>query len=139
MGDHDNIDRRDGTSVTLDTHTNETDETVETDETDETTAHDVMRQEQALALLEVPASHYLRVGEPAPGPVLHSRLLAVYAGLPDDVVKRCEESRRRILRNVYRIAIDLRAVHDDLAPQGKFKEWCQAAGLNYSTAKNALR
>jgi hypothetical protein len=67
----------------------------------------------------------------APSPAL----LAVYADLPDAVVTTVEYERNAITRDV----LDhLRNVRDALAPYGKFKDWCNAVGINYGTVSNRL-
>lgn len=66
---------------------------------------------------------------------LSPALLAVYADLPDEVVTTVEYERNAITRDV----LDhLRNVRDALAPYGKFKDWCNAVGINYGTVSNRL-
>ncbi len=62
-------------------------------------------------------------------------LLEVYAGLAGDVVTYCEAERKAIVRDTVE---HLKNVRDALAPFGKFKEWCEAAGFTYGTVKNTL-
>lgn len=58
-----------------------------------------------------------------------SALQAVYTGLPVEVVNVCEQVRKTLRAEVVR---QLETVRDALAPYGRFKEWCEANGLNYS-------
>jgi hypothetical protein len=62
-------------------------------------------------------------------------LESVYADLPAEVVDACEAARTNMRKS---LADGLRTVHDQLAPLGKFKDWCVAAGLKYGTATQAL-
>jgi hypothetical protein len=49
-------------------------------------------------------------------------------GLPTEVAARCHA----IITGLYAATRDgLRQVHDETAPYGKFKAWCDAYGLNY--------
>ena len=62
-------------------------------------------------------------------------LQAVYTELPGDVVQVCEHARLAI----HRVTTEnLRRVQEALAPYGKFKAWCEAAGIHYSTAYSRL-
>ncbi len=62
-------------------------------------------------------------------------LLEVYAGLAGDVVTYCETERKAIVRDTVE---HLKNVRDALAPSGRFKAWCEAAGFTYGTVKNTL-
>ncbi len=62
-------------------------------------------------------------------------LAQVYAGLDPAVVATCEQARG-CLRSAF--IEELRKVRDALAPSGRFKEWCAAVGINYSTAKSKI-
>jgi hypothetical protein len=82
------------------------------------------------------------VGEPEPAwlakddEALPEALQAFYArGLPVGVQILCERGRK-MMRDGY--VHGLRVVHKALAQEGLFKEWCAAAGLNYSTAKSTV-
>jgi hypothetical protein len=67
----------------------------------------------------------------APSPAL----LDLYHELPGNVVAIIEYERRAITRDV----LDhLRHIRDELAPFGKFREWCLAVGLNYGSVSNRL-
>ncbi len=62
-------------------------------------------------------------------------LQAIYGKLDPAVTQVCERARRS-MRDAY--LHGLATVRDALAPSGLFKEWCQAAGINYSTVSNRL-
>jgi hypothetical protein len=63
-------------------------------------------------------------------------LQAIYGHLDPSVTRMCEAARKR-MRNAF---VDgLIAVHAALAESGLFKEWCQAADINYNTAKSILQ
>jgi len=62
-------------------------------------------------------------------------LLAVYDGLDGDVVTVCEAARQAINHETLR---NLARVRKALAPSGRFKQWCDAAGHNYGTVQNQL-
>lgn len=63
-------------------------------------------------------------------------LRAVYEGLPEDIVQRCEQARQT-MRTIF--VSELCQVRAALAPSRKFKAWCEAVGLNYDTANTMLK
>jgi hypothetical protein len=63
------------------------------------------------------------------------RLKTVYEGVPGETVKLCERHRVGMARDNLE---HLRQIRDALAPFGKFKEWCQAVGVNYTTVTMSL-
>lgn len=67
--------------------------------------------------------------------VEEEELRPVYAGLPDDVVQRCEGARQHMRQEFIQ---QLRRVRDALAPYGRFKEWCRAVRISYHTAQSML-
>lgn len=90
-----------------------------------TTSHSTEPDEQPLA------SWLYNDPEEMPPPELR----AIYGKLDLAVTKVCEQARKS-MRDGYIAA--LRQVRDALAPSGLFKDWCEAAGLSYNTAKSVL-
>jgi hypothetical protein len=62
----------------------------------------------------------------------------LYATLAEGVSIACERARKRMGTGYVEYLRGLRDARDALAPDGKFKEWCAAYGLVYSTVKNQL-
>src|SRR5258706_7833689 len=62
-------------------------------------------------------------------------LRAIYARLEPAVTKVCERGRG-LMRDTFLLGLE--RVRDALAPSGLFKEWCEAAGINYNTAKSIV-
>jgi hypothetical protein len=72
------------------------------------------------------------------------RLSALYAGMPDEVVRLIEEQRAAIKasrREQQRAeAARFRDIRDVLWMEGRYlKDWCVAAGENYRSIDNAIR
>jgi hypothetical protein len=63
------------------------------------------------------------------------RLKAVYDGVPTDVTMFCEYHRIGMAHDNLE---HLRQVRDALAPYGRFKAWCDAAGFNYNAIRCAI-
>jgi hypothetical protein len=57
-------------------------------------------------------------------------LRAVYEGIPGEVVNLCE-SHRMLASTAY--LRHMQIVRNALAPYGRFKEWCLAAGISYAS------
>jgi hypothetical protein len=62
----------------------------------------------------------------------------MYKALPREVGLACERARKRMGTGYLAYIGGLRDARDALAPDGKFKEWRAAYGLNYGTVKNQL-
>jgi hypothetical protein len=78
---------------------------------------------------------WLEVGD---GDLPPEAVRALYKTLADGVSIKCERARKRMGTGYVEYLRGLRDARDALAPDGKFKEWCAAYGLVYSTVKNQL-
>jgi len=70
--------------------------------------------------------------------VLPEAVQELYKTLAPGVGQKCERARKRMGAGYVEYLRGLRDARDALAPDGKFKEWCAAYGLVYSTVKNQL-
>jgi hypothetical protein len=78
---------------------------------------------------------WLEVGD---GDLPPEAVQALYKTLAPGIGRACERARKRMGAGYVEYLRGLRDARDALAPDGKFKEWCAAYGLVYSTVKNQL-
>lgn len=70
-----------------------------------------------------------------PGDAVGEALRSVYDGIPGHVVGFIEYHRIEATMDYLR---HMKEVRDALAPYGRFRDWCDAAGVNYGSVSKAL-